>query len=319
MSINSLSKSISFSNSPAVRRTKKLPIALISQIVPEDLHEDIKSTQMFPKALPFKEPIKKLPSAMNKVIKLASRQKLLNRTSFNNSLKDLHLNSSLNDFDSIQNTGIEHCLIEKLKKEKDFSRKFEILLSTTEKLSSFDRNFFIFYKVASEFFLEFREKVLLKDENLLKIDELEKANKELRINLERSLQEVCKLNKQIDYFKVGIEKIKEENSTLRFRVKKQSLLLTKLQKEGYPLEEMYESMNIENKKSKSMNKVAVKNQEEIQRPNSIPNKPAINIPKLHFQENEGKECYQEEFMAKFNEFSESWREEIIKNHHLINK
>lgn len=319
MSINSLSKSISFSNSPAVRRTKKIPIALISQIIPENLHDESKPSQMFSKALPFKEPIKKLPSAMNKVIKLASRQKLLNRASFNNSLKDLHLNSSLNDFDSMQNTGIEHCLVEKLKKEKDFSRKFEILLSTSEKLSSFDRNFFIFYKVAGEFFLEFREKVLLKDENLLKIDELEKANKELRVNLERSLHEVCKLNKQIDYLKVDMEKIKEENSTLRFRVKKQSLLLTKLQKEGYPLEEMYESMNNESKKARNINKIAAKNHEEEQRPNSIPNKPAMIIPKLHFQENEGKECYQEEFMAKFNEFSESWREEIIKNHHLINK
>ena len=54
------------------------------------------------------------------------------------------------------------------------------------------------------------------------------------------------------------------------------------------------------------------------RPKSISHAGTPAVPKLKFPHLDGNEGYQEEFMSKFKEFSESWREQIIKNHHLTN-
>jgi hypothetical protein len=298
-------KSFQLSGSPLVPKLKQtLKIRKISCSPlkdPEDSRIQLKiseSQQKFSKIFP-KIANKKVSSSLNFSVSQESN--------------DSH---NLVDFES-ENLRIEQVLRKKLRKENDFVKKFEVVLNTFEKLSRLGRNFYIFHSVLKEFFNQFRNFLVFTEDKEALVKELEGKVEEMSKKNEELEEEVRKCCGEVKGLKEELEKLRGENKSLKPMVKKQSLLLNKLKDEGYPLEKLYDSLPKSSTKSKSMNKISLQLTDSEKRPSSIPIKG--QVPKLKFTHLEENEGYQEEFMAKFNEFSESWRKQIMKDHSFKNK
>ena len=322
MSINSLSKSASYSHSPAMRQQ-------INQIGKINQHYMENTSTVFPESRDsftedlLKKKFKSIHAPLAKIVKIASKQKIVKQNM--NTSYNFSGNSSLHQIENpLGNTkkiNIENILLENLKNEKSIEKKFDIVISTVEKLINVDRNFSIFYKVVKSFLTEYKENVINKCESLNKYEELGKNYKESKDLYEKLFDEFVILRRENDILKVGFEKMKEENNSLKFKVKRNAAFLKKLKESGIPVEQMYKDVYKNTIKSKSVNKILFENCDSginsNERPNSIPENKNKIIPKLKIEITNG-EGYQDEFMSKFNEFSESWRKQIIKDHHLIN-
>lgn len=307
---------MSYSHSPALRQLKILPITKISQIYSEDLpvhRNDFNSSDGL-----FRDRLKLLPKTMSKVVKIAARQKN-NRSS----TKNLNLSQKISenfpvlDTDSnVKNIKIEAYLLEKLKNEPDFEKKLDIVSSTAAKLCDVDRNFHIFYNVIKHFLIEYKEHLIKQHERFQELEEIEKNHELLKDTYSKLLENFTDFKKENSLLKIEVEKLKEKNGQMVFKIKRNAAFLTKLQAKGLPIEQIYkETYGLAAQKSKSLKKIEILKEKAEERPNSIPmKKTPKNIPKLVFAQspNEG---YQDEFMAKFNEFSESWRNQIINDHH----
>lgn len=193
-------------------------------------------------------------------------------------------------------------------------KKLAIVLNTFEKLSKMSRNFYIFHSVLHEFWSQMRSFLIFSDDKNSLIKDLETKIQELtdsNHNLEAQVQKLLTESKSMHE---SMAKLKEEEKHLKSTTKKQAILLNKLKDAGYPVEKYYETVSISTTKSKSMNKLPIKFMNDNLRPKSISHAGTPAVPKLKFPHLDGNEGYQEEFMAKFNEFSESWRKQIVKDH-----
>lgn len=313
MSTVKSTKRISFSNSPAAGNGNRVANIRKVYFSPPKLIE-----------LPYgkiklSDSLSKFPKNIIKLDHYSSKHLNANKTSFLNQSKELSESHSYVDLEA-HNAGIEAVLKKKLRKEQSFFKKLDIVLATFEKLTHLSRNFSIFYSVISEFLVQVKDHLVLAadedekmKENEKRVKEGEDKMKEALIRSETELKAALEENRNL---RENFEKLKNEERMLRATCKKQAGLLNKLQDAGYPVEKFYELSFKTGTKSKSMNKIPAVESDEIKRPNSIHGKGVPAIPKLKFSNNEGNEGYQDEFMAKFNEFSESWRKQIIKDHHF---
>ena len=319
--MNSLSKSMSYSHSPAIRQKQIIPISKLNQH-PNDHTSLILPESRLSDTLP-KEKLKQTHSPLNKIVKIASNQKINNKSM--HILNDYSSNSSMleveRSFGSAKKVNIENILLERLKNEKNIEKKFDIVISTAEKLVNVDRNFSIFYKVVKRFLIEYKENLINKSDSLDKYEEIKENYTELKSSYDKLFEEFKGLRRENDILKAELEKIREENYSMKNKIKRNAAFLNKLKEKGIPVEKLYKDIYGNGIKSKSLNKINLDDPDKKTENEEIavlkPEKKIKNIPKLNIDatNNEG---YQDEFMSKFNEFSESWRKQIIKDHHLIN-
>ena len=310
MSMNSLSKSMSYSHSPAIRQKQIIPISKLNQH-PNDHTSLILPESRLSDTLP-KEKLKQTHSPLNKIVKIASNQKINNKSM--HILNDYSSNSSMleveRSFGSAKKVNIENILLERLKNEKNIEKKFDIVISTAEKLVNVDRNFSIFYKVVKRFLIEYKENLINKSDSLDKYEEIKENYTELK-----------GLRRENDILKAELEKIREENYSMKNKIKRNAAFLNKLKEKGIPVEKLYKDIYGNGIKSKSLNKINLDDPDKKTENEEIavlkPEKKIKNITKLNI-DSTNNEGYKYEFMSNFNEFYESWRKQIIKDHHLIN-
>ena len=263
----------------------------------------------------------KVAQSLNRFVKIfpkitTKKVCVSNSMNFSNS----HENSEIHSYVEMESEckKIENVLKRKLKKENDMIKKLAIVLSTFEKLSKMSRNFYIFHSVLHEFWSQMRTFLIFSDDKNSLIKDLETKIHELTESNQNLESQVQKLSAESRSIHESLTKLKEEEKHLKSTTKKQAILLNKLKDAGYPVEKYYETVSISTTKSKSMNKLPIKLIKENLRPKSISYVGTQAVPKLKFSHLDGNEGYQEEFMAKFNEFSESWRKQIVKDHTYTN-
>ena len=315
MSIISLSKSVSYSQSPALRKQKIVPIQRVSQIIIEDIPSSL--NKLINADSLIKDKFKSLPKNVSRMNKIAMKQKYCKSGAESLSNSAIFSLNSVVDTDNLlhtkKNIKIEGYLLEKLKNETNYEKKFDIVVSTAEKLCDIDRNFYIFYKVIKQFFIEYKEYLIKQNDRIFGFQDLEKSHKSLKNSYDK-LAEQCSLianeNRSLQH---EVEKLREDNGQMKNKIKRNGAFLKSLQLKGIPVEEMYkEQYGSQGSTAKSLNQKSlhgVSSNEE--RP---PSHQITVIPKLTFPVNVS-EGYQEEFMAKFKEFSESWRNQIINDHY----
>lgn len=319
MSLDPLPKSTSFSHNPGLRQSKKVPMRNINYVYAGYKKSNIVLDEYKPLKLESssKNLNKKFSNSFNKTESIAPREKFMYRSIQNSSTNNLTLSSiilnSENSFHSIKKLSPDMHLSKKLEQEKDFVKKTDLFLSIFVKSFSSDKNFSVFYKLLSDLFLEMKEDIRIKDMQISTLQSQEKASKDMKFMHEKLLIELDLLKKENNCLKIDFEKIKEENRSLKLKNKRYALLLTQLQKEGIPVEQIYDDLCVPSKPSHTSKALEGSDESEI----PVHSKPPV--PKLCISTNDTSLQYQEEFMLKFNEFSESWRNQIIKDGHLINK
>lgn len=206
MSQNYLSKSLNYSKSPIFRDQKILPIAKITQLHKQALPGLTSSHNVLPTSSTKINPV-------YKIVRIASTQKYNQSSPILNTLSS-KLNTNLKIL-SQKNLRIESILSDKLKKESDFPKKFDIIISTLEKLCNLDRNFGIFYTVVKEFFLEFKEDFIKKSENLQNLEENYNNVKSEYLRVVDELLVISDHNKKI---LIESEALKQENNQMRLKI-----------------------------------------------------------------------------------------------------
>ena len=312
MALNSLNKSANFAQSSGIRKQKELHVAKITQIYSDQLENSFHNKILNKSDISLKNRVKKHLNSVTKVVKIASTQKLapLNNSSLQASL---HSGFAETSFLGLKKSNLEGFLLNKMAKEKDFSKKFDIVVSTAEKLTNIDRNFSIFYKVIQEFLLQYKGFLFEKNDQF-HVDDNEKSYRALKNSFDQLFREFTALSAENTGFKAEFEKIREENGKLKFQIKRYADFLKKLQNNGIPVEKMYQDVYGPSK-SKLLHKLELKLNKASSEKDLKQQK--TQVPKLNLLGN-SNEDYQEEFMSKFNEFSESWRKQIIKDHQNLN-
>ena len=318
MSIISLSKSVSYSHSPAMRKQKIVPIQRVSQIIVED--NPSRLNKLISSDAAISEKFKSLPKNISRINKIAMKQKFSSSGADSLSHSGNFSINSIADADHLLHTKkdmkIEGYLLEKLKNETNLEKKFDIVVSTAEKLCDIDRNFYIFYKVVKQFLIEYKEFLIKQNDRLFGLQELEKNHKILKGSYDKLVDECLLITNENKQLKREGEKMREENHNMKNKIKRNGAFLKTLQQKGIPVEEMYkEQYGSQESKLKNLNQKSMQDvSSNEERHNVIPFHPITVIPKLTFPANVN-EGYQEEFIAKFNEFSESWRNQIINDHY----
>lgn len=198
-------------------------------------------------------------------------------------------------------SGFENIIRKKLVKEEKLAKKLQVLVTFCEKLAGSSNTFKVFAEVFNDIAV-----AIQKD-----LKELKKYKKgqvkldELCDNLKNEVDELKNENKKL---LIELDNNKSEKKALNSRIKKQSNLLNELKTAGLPVEEIYEKLKAVQVRPKFSYKTQV----------LMKNEEVIKIPKLFIRDHGQDEGYHEEFMSKFKEFSESWREQIMKNHHSTN-
>lgn len=316
MSNSNLKKNICFSQSPNL--SKRNRAGNLRQVY----FSPPKQAELPYTKVKLSDSLSKFPKNITKIGKFSTKNLNMNKSSYLSQSKDHFESRSYVDLEDY-NVGIESVLKNKLAKEQNFLKKLEIVTATFEKLAHLNRNFSIFHSVISEFLRQVKDKLILVAEEEEKIKECEQRVqesegkvKELSEKCEKIEEDLRKVFDENKELRGKLENLKGDEKVFRTKCKKQSILLTKLQGAGYPVEKFYELNFKPGSKSKSINNIPKLDSDEVKRPSSIPLKRDAVVPKLKFSQNEGSEGYQDEFMAKFNEFSESWRKQIMKDHHF---
>lgn len=192
---------------------------------------------------------------------------------------------------------------EKLLNEKSPEGKFFVFSQFCGKIAKFSKLFQEVFSIFSEDFDGINQGLSL----VVKLKNTENQIKYLQEkceNLEKDLKKSTEAGQQ---FSRELEKIVDEDIVLRATCRKQSSVLNSLKKSGFPVEEYFNGLKSQ-KKAKSLTHSY---QENNPKSSTKLNSP---LPQLIFPNTSAFKSYQEEFMSKFSEFSESWREEMQKAH-----
>ena len=134
--------------------------------------------------------------------------------------------------------------------------------------------------------------------------------------MSKSLSETTSYTKKLQS---QISHLKEENMAFKLKNAKSWEFFETLKSMGMPINKLYKNFSYCIRRAKSVEKFEIKEEECFNEGNADreqPRKIKTNqeVPKLNIMV-KNIESYQEEFMSKFKEFSESWRNQIIKNQH----
>ena len=315
MSLEETSNSISYSHSPILRKTKRVSLQNTSGNYNKTLSESFSSKKIL-----YANPRQSITNFSNHIIKPGKFPKNLKfiPKPKNNSMSNINLKSnlkySIKKYPCTKKSEVSFA--EDLKKENDLFKKIEIIISTIEKLFALDKNFVIFYKVLIEFLIEI--KTHYEPKKTFICEDLEKTHKDLKSNYEKLLVDYQNLQNENSLLKHEIDRTLEESSSLKVKNRRYINFLKQLHNKGVPIEEFYEEIFKPCKNSKNKLNIETKDTQEEKRSSSIPLHLPKTIPKINFSNNLSGD-FQDEFMSKFNEFSESWRKQIINDHKLINK
>lgn len=293
MSTVNLTKSMSHSLSPAVINCRKTPKLSMNSSLNQEI-EGIRPTYKLTQS------VNQFPSNLTKLFKISAKKFQPKPSLLGFHLRESGKNNSVITSEA-KASGFEEMIRKKLGKEEKLAKKLEVLVRFCEKLAGSSKTFKVFTGV-------FDEIVVAIQQELKELGKLRKNQEKFDELCENLQNEVDVLKDENERLISEVERYRNEKRSLNNTIKKQSLLLNQLKSAGLPVEEFYQkSRNIEGRqKSHFKTQAPIKDEEKL------------SIPKLIIRDNPENEGYQEEFMSKFKEFSESWREQIIKNHHLTN-
>ncbi|CAG9314425.1 unnamed protein product [Blepharisma stoltei] len=248
-----------------------------------------------------------------------------------NESKVVKLDQSIDNFKaiSVENScelkftnspDLEHKFDQELKKfekmtDNDFKleQKFLFAKNTFSKILENDNEFTSILIKIKGVYDAYIEHLLLKCENKLKKSiDLHLESKNLSNHIEKSREKIIE-----DYKKLKTE-LNAANKKINdsvVREKKYIKLLSSLEKQGYPIQEIYNNLKMEPKKNRSSlasideDSSTTTDYSEV---SSLKRDSNVPIPKLSLPEHLS-DGYHQEFMSKFSEFSESWRIQIEKD------
>ena len=293
MSTVILTKSMSHSLSPAVINSRKTPKLSMNS----SLNQDIEGLRP---GFKLTQSVSQFPSNLTKLIKISAKKFQPKPSLLGFHIRESGKNNSVITSEA-KASEFEEMIRKKLAKEEKLAKKLEVLVKFCEKLAGSSKTFKVFAGV-------FDEIVVAIQQELKEFGKLRKKQEDISELCDHLQNEVDALKDENDRLMSELERYRVEKRSLNNTIKKQSLLLNQLSGAGLPVEEFYQKTRNSEGKPKSHYKTQVPMKDEEK----------LNIPKLNIRDNPENEGYQEEFMSKFKEFSESWREQIIKNHHLTN-
>lgn len=209
--------------------------------------------------------------------------------------------------------------VERMKSEQDLVKRLEIVWNIIDKHLNDDPGF----KANRDFIKEFFEEIKkgLTSQANLATDLVKITAKYLKLQesftqISKSLSETTNYNKKLQS---QISHLKEENMTFKLKNAKSWEFFESFKSMDMPINKLYKNFSYCIRKAKSAEKFEIKEEEYFDEENEDREKPRKiktnqEVPKLNIMV-KNIESYQEEFMSMFKEFSESWRNQIIKNQH----
>ncbi|OMJ79058.1 hypothetical protein SteCoe_21003 [Stentor coeruleus] len=232
-------------------------------------------------------------------------------------------NSSVIEIDSkkkVLKKNKEIGFFESMKNEQDLGKRFEIVWNIIDKYLNDAPDF----KANKDFIKEFFEEIkkgLSNQANLA--TELRKITAKY-LKLQESFTHISKtLSETTNYTKklqIKISHLKEENVAFKLKNAKSWEFFETFKSMGIPIDKLYKNFAYNKRKAKSADRIEIKEEKCFDKEDEIREKPRKiktnqGVPKLKISI-KNIESYQEEFMSKFKEFSESWRNQIIKNQQI---
>jgi hypothetical protein len=293
MSTTSLTKAMRHSLSPALTKSRKMGKHSINSSA---YHEP----EAFKANFKLAQSMSQFPNHLSKLIKISEKKIETKPNLIAFHLRETGKNN-LFMTSEVKNTGIEEVIKKKLRKEEKLTKKIEVFRKFCDKLAVSSKSF----KACSGVFNEIFDLVLKELKELNRLRKSQANLNEICDNIQNEIDLVKDENERLAF---ELEKIRGEDRALKNTCKKQSVLLNQMKCAGLPVEEFYQKIRNADSKAKTLSRVNIRVREDER----------VDIPKLILKENKESEGYQEEFMSKFKEFSESWRDQIIKNHHKSN-
>ncbi|OMJ92115.1 hypothetical protein SteCoe_5221 [Stentor coeruleus] len=206
--------------------------------------------------------------------------------------------------------------IESMKNEQDLGKRLEIVWNIIDK----HLNDVPGFKANRDFIKEFFGQIKKGLSNQINLaTELNKITAKY-LKLQENFTQISKSLSEATIFtrklQSQITHLKEENMTFKLKNAKSWEFFETFESMGMPINKLYKTFSYSKRKAKSAERFEIKEEEYFDEDREKPRKIKTDqeVPKLNIVVN-NIESYQDEFMSKFKEFSESWRNQIIKNQH----